>query len=45
LDRNDNFLRKLARVQYECGVNSLDVNAGVASRNEDEDLTELVELS
>jgi cobalamin-dependent methionine synthase I len=44
LDRNDNFLRELARVQYECGANFLDVNAGVASGNEEEDLPWLVEV-
>src|SRR4030067_1764003 len=44
LDRNDAFLRELARVQYECGANFLDVNAGVASGNEEEDLPWLVEV-
>ena len=44
LDRNDNFLRELARVQYQCGANFLDVNAGVASGNEEEDLPWLVEV-
>jgi 5-methyltetrahydrofolate--homocysteine methyltransferase len=44
LDRNDTFLRELARVQYECGAQVLDVNAGVASGNEEEDLPWLVEV-
>jgi 5-methyltetrahydrofolate--homocysteine methyltransferase len=44
LDRNDTFLRELAKVQYECGANFLDVNAGVASGNEEEDLPWLVEV-
>jgi len=44
LDRNDTFLRELAKVQYECGANVLDVNAGVASGNEVEDLAWLVEM-
>ena len=44
LDRNDNFLRELARVQYQCGADFLDVNAGVASGNEEEDLPWLVEV-
>jgi 5-methyltetrahydrofolate--homocysteine methyltransferase len=44
LDRNDSFLRELAKVQYECGAQVLDVNAGVASGNEVEDLPWLVEI-
>ncbi len=44
MDRNDNFLRELARVQYQCGANFLDVNAGVASGNEEEDLPWLVDI-
>jgi 5-methyltetrahydrofolate--homocysteine methyltransferase len=44
LDRNDTFLRELAKVQYECGANLLDVNAGVASGTEEEDLPWLVEI-
>ena len=44
LDRNDSFLRELAKVQYECVAQVLDVNAGVASGNEVEDLPWLVEI-
>jgi len=44
LDRNDSFLRELAKIQYECGAQALDVNAGVASGNEVEDLPWLVEV-
>ena len=44
LDRNEGYLRELARVQYECGANFLDVNAGVASGNEEEDLPWLVDI-
>jgi cobalamin-dependent methionine synthase I len=44
LDRNESFLRELARTQYECGAHLLDVNAGVASGNEVEDLPWLVEI-
>jgi 5-methyltetrahydrofolate--homocysteine methyltransferase len=43
LERNEGFLRKLARVQYEWGAHFLDINAGVASGNEVEDLSWLVE--
>jgi len=34
LERNDTFLRELARTQYKCGAHLLDVNAGVAGGNE-----------
>lgn len=44
LDRNDAFLRELAKVQYEYGAHLLDVNAGVASGNEEEDLPWLVQV-
>ena len=44
LDRNEAFLRELAKIQYECGANFLDVNAGVASGNEEEDLPWLVQV-
>lgn len=44
LARDGQFLRELARVQYECGAQVLDVNAGVAGGNEVEDLPWLVEL-
>ena len=43
-DRNDTFLRELARTQYECGAEMLDVNAGIAGGNEVEDLPWLIEL-
>ena len=43
-DRNEAFLRELARTQYECGAEMLDVNAGIAGGNELEDLPWLVEL-
>ena len=44
LDRNDAFLRELAKIQYECGAHFLDVNAGVAGGNDVEDLPRLVEI-
>ncbi|MGQ9509721.1 MAG: dihydropteroate synthase [Thermodesulfobacteriota bacterium] len=44
LDRDETFLRELAKIQYECGAHLLDVNAGVASGNEEEDLPWLVEI-
>jgi 5-methyltetrahydrofolate--homocysteine methyltransferase len=44
LDRNEAFLRELAKTQYECGAHFLDVNAGVAGGNEVEDLPWLVEV-
>jgi 5-methyltetrahydrofolate--homocysteine methyltransferase len=44
LDRNEGFLRELAKIQYECGAHFLDVNAGVAGGNEVEDLCWLVEI-
>lgn len=44
LDRNESFLRELAKVQYESGAQFLDVNAGVAGGNEAEDLPWLVEI-
>lgn len=44
LDRNDAFLKELAREQYECGAHFLDVNAGVAGGNEVEDLPWLVDI-
>ncbi|NWG03297.1 MAG: dihydropteroate synthase [Syntrophaceae bacterium] len=43
LDRDETVLRELARIQHECGAQVLDVNAGVASGNEEEDLPWLVE--
>jgi len=45
LDRNETFLRELARTQYECGAHLLDVNAGVAGGNEIEDLPWVVEIA
>ena len=44
LNRNDPFLRELAKIQYECGAHFLDINAGVAGGNEVDDLCWLVEL-
>jgi cobalamin-dependent methionine synthase I len=44
LERNETFLRELARTQYECGAHVLDVNAGVAGGNEVADLPWLVEI-
>lgn len=43
-ERNEPFLRDLARTQYECGAQMLDVNAGIAGGNEVENLPWLVEL-
>ena len=45
LNRDDTFLRELARTQYECGAHILDVNAGVAGGNEVEDLSWLIETA
>lgn len=44
LDRNDVYLRELAKIQYECGANFLDVNAGVAGGNEVEDLPWVMDI-
>ncbi len=44
LNRDEQFLKKLARTQYECGAQVLDVNAGVAGGNEIENLPWLVQL-
>ncbi len=44
LNRNANFLKELARTQYEYGAHSLDINAALPGRNEMEDLTWVVEL-
>ena len=43
-DKNETFLRELAKTQYECGAQMLDVNAGIAGGNEIEDLPWLVQL-
>jgi cobalamin-dependent methionine synthase I len=43
-ERNEAFLRELAKTQYACGAQTLDVNAGVAGRKEVEDLPWLVKL-
>jgi len=43
LNRNDAFLRELAKIQYERGAHMLDVNAGVAGGNETEDLPWLID--
>ncbi len=42
--RDEAFLRELAKTQYECGAEMLDVNAGVAGGNEIEDLPWLIQL-
>jgi cobalamin-dependent methionine synthase I len=44
LERNETFLQELARTQYECGAQMLDVNAGVAGGDEVEDLPWMVEI-
>lgn len=44
LDRDESFLRGLAKIQYECGAHYLDVNAGVAGGNEMDDLPWLVNI-
>jgi len=43
-EKNETFLRELAKTQYECGAQMLDVNAGIAGGNEVEDLPWLVQL-
>lgn len=43
-EKNEPFLRELAKAQYECGAQRLDVNAGVAGGNEVEDLPWLIRL-
>lgn len=42
LNRNDVFLKELAKTQYEAGAHMLDVNAGVAGGDEVKDLPWLV---
>jgi 5-methyltetrahydrofolate--homocysteine methyltransferase len=44
LNRDEAFLRELAKTQYECGAHYLDVNAGVAGGHEVEDLPWLVKI-
>jgi len=44
LNRDDIFLRELAKIQYECGAHMLDINAGVAGGNEVKDLSWLTEV-
>ena len=43
-EKNEAFLKELAKTQYECGAQMLDVNAGVAGGNEIEDLPWLIQL-
>ncbi len=43
-DKNEVFLRELAKTQYECGAQMLDVNAGVAGGDEVKDLPWLIRL-
>ncbi|RPJ04185.1 MAG: methyltetrahydrofolate cobalamin methyltransferase [Deltaproteobacteria bacterium] len=42
--RDEALLGELARTQYECGAEMLDVNAGIAGGNEIEDLPWLIDL-
>jgi 5-methyltetrahydrofolate--homocysteine methyltransferase len=44
LNRNEAFLKELAKSQYECGAQMLDVNAGVTGGDEIEDLPWLVDI-
>ncbi len=44
LNKDESFLKELAKNQFECGAQYLDVNAGVAGGNEIEDLPWLVRL-
>ncbi|MGQ9646570.1 MAG: dihydropteroate synthase [Thermodesulfobacteriota bacterium] len=44
LERNESFLRELAKTQFGFGAQMLDVNAGVAGGNEIEDLPWAVEV-
>jgi 5-methyltetrahydrofolate--homocysteine methyltransferase len=43
-ERNETFLKELARTQIGCGAQMLDVNAGVAGGDEVEDLPWLIQL-
>jgi len=43
-EKNEAFPRELAKTQYDCGAQMLDVNAGVAGGNEIEDLPWLIRL-
>ena len=43
-EKNEAFLRELAKTQYECGAQMLDVNAGVAGGDEVKDLPWLIKL-
>jgi cobalamin-dependent methionine synthase I len=43
-EKNETFLRELAKTQYECGAQMLDVNAGIAGGNEIKDLPWLIKL-
>lgn len=44
LNRDEAFLRQLAKTQHECGAHYLDVNAGVAGGHEVADLPWLVDI-
>jgi len=44
LNRDEAFLRQLAKTQYECGAHYLDINAGVAGGQEVADLSWLVKI-
>jgi cobalamin-dependent methionine synthase I len=43
-EKNETFLRELAKTQYGCGAQMLDVNAGVAGGDEVNDLPWLIKL-
>jgi len=43
-EKNEAFLKELAKTQYECGAQMLDVNAGVAGGDEIKDLPWLIKL-
>jgi 5-methyltetrahydrofolate--homocysteine methyltransferase len=44
LGRDESFLKELAKTQFDCGAQMLDVNAGVAGGNELKDLPWVVEI-
>ncbi len=44
LGKDESFLRELAKTQFDCGAQMLDVNAGVAGGDELKDLPWLVEI-
>jgi 5-methyltetrahydrofolate--homocysteine methyltransferase len=44
LERDESFLKALAKTQFDCGAQMLDVNAGIAGGNELKDLPWVVEI-